>query len=65
MNLRTMKRSVKKASGQSLRVGPAKGTTGQPKGPARSPSLAETRAAARRQAKAPEIEAPKAETKAA
>jgi hypothetical protein len=47
--LRKMRRSVKKANGVALRRGPAKGTTGKVKGPARSPSLAEARAAARRQ----------------
>lgn len=52
MNIRNLKRSVKKSSGQPLSVGPAKGTTGRVKGPARMPSLSEVRAEQRRRAKA-------------
>jgi hypothetical protein len=50
--LRTMKRSMAKAQGIPTRRGPAKGTTGKVKGPARSPSLAEVHVAARREARA-------------
>jgi hypothetical protein len=62
MNLRTMKRSKAKANGNPLRYGPAKGTTGKEKGPARSPSLAETRRAVNAEAKRAKAAA---ETKAA
>jgi hypothetical protein len=44
MNLRTIKRSVQKQNGTRRSQG--KGSTGQPKGPARTQSLAEARRAA-------------------
>jgi hypothetical protein len=43
VNLRKIRRSKQKANGEPLREGPARGTTGKVKGPARSPTLVEQR----------------------
>ena len=47
MNIRTIKRSMKKANQEPMRRGPAKGSTGKAKGPNQLPSLAAMRAAKR------------------
>lgn len=47
MNQRTLRRQAMKAQGVPLRNGPAKGSTGKEKGPARTPTLLEARRMAR------------------
>jgi hypothetical protein len=64
--LRKMRRSMAKANGTPLRRGPAKGSTGAVKGPARLPSLAESfKATNRAKREAAKKATPTPETKAA